>query len=183
MSKKINHTRELEELIKNMIEVLRGDGDSYVDEVTVDLVNGEVNVAYTGDNVFDEELAEQIERAIPGARAYIVDRATIAVDLPVELPWAAAEIRPPEESALPPTSLGVHASLAEARAEARAALRRRLEDRGGNGFAAETPGAEILAELRAIDPNAQLRDDGEGEFFAEFDGDEFVARKVELPWA
>lgn len=183
MSKKITHTRELEELIKNTIEVLRGDGEGYVDEVTVDLVNGEVNVAYAGDEVFAEELAEQIERAIPGARADIVDQESIAVDLPLVAPWAAAEIRPPEVSARRPISLGVHATFAEARGEARAALRRRLEDCGGNGFTAETPAAEILAELRAIDPNAQLRDDGDGEFFAEFEEDEFVARKIALPWA
>lgn len=182
MSKKISHTRELEELIKNMIEGLRGDGDGYVDEVTVDLVNGEVNVAYAGDEVFGDALAEQIERAIPGASARN-DGDEIAVDLPLVAPWAAAEILPPEESALRPISLGVHATFAEARGEARAALRRRLEDRGGNGFTAETPVAEILAELLALDPNAKLSDDGEGEFFAEFDGDEFVARKIELPWA
>lgn len=182
MSKKINHSNEVADLVESIVGGIRTFGDGYVDEVTVDLVNGEVNVAYAGDEVFGDELAEQIERAIPGARASN-DGEEIAVDLPVELPWAAAEIRRPEESALPPTSLGVHASLAEARAEARAALRRRLEDRGGNGFTAETPVAEILAELRAIDPNAQLRDDGDGEFFAEFEGDEFVARKIELPWA
>lgn len=182
MSKKINHDRELEELIKNTIEVLRGDGEGYVDEVTVDLVNGEVNVTYVGDEVFGDALAEQIEREIPGASARN-DGEEIAVDLPVELPWAAAEILPPEESARRPISLGVHATFAEARGEARAALRRRLEDCGGNGFTAETPVAEILAELRSIDPNAQLRDAGDGEFFAEFEDDEFVARKIALPWA
>lgn len=182
MSKKFNHEQELAELITNTIEALRGDDDGYVDEVTADLTTGEVNVAFCGDEVFGETLAEQIERAIPGAGAEVLGD-VVVVDLPDAAPWAAAEIRRPEESALPPISLGVHASLAEARAEARAALRRRLIDRGGNGFTAETPVAEILAELRSIDPNAQLRDDGDGEFFAEFEGDEFVARKIDLPWA
>lgn len=182
MSKKINHSNEVADLVKSIVVGIRTFADGYIDEVTVDLVNGEANVAYAGDEVFGDALAEQIERAIPGASARN-DGEEIAVDLPLVSPWSAAEIRPPEESARRPTSLGVHASLAEARAEARAALRRRLEDRGGNGFTAETPAAEILAELRAIDPNAQLRDDGDGEFFAEFDGDEFVARKIALPWA
>ena len=182
MSKPIKHSQELADLIKSIVVGIRTFANGYIDEITVDLVNGEANVAYAGDEDFGDALAAEIERAFPGASASN-DGDEIAVDLPNDAPWAAAEIRSPEESALPSTSLGVHASLAEARAEARAALRRRLEDRGGNGFSAETPAAEILAELRAIDPNAQLRDDGDGEFFAEFDGDEFVARKVELPWA
>lgn len=180
--KKIDHKKELAELIKNIIEQLAGNGDGYVDEVTADLATGEVNIAFSGDEVFGETLAEQIEREIPGAGAEVLGD-DVVVDLPDAAPWAAAEIRRPEESALPPVSLGVHASLAEARAEARAALRRRLVDRGGNGFSAETPAAEILAELRSLDPNARLRDDGDGEFFAEFEGDEFVARKIDLPWA
>lgn len=180
--KKANHTAELTELITNIIECLSDSGDGYIDEVTADLAAGEVNVAFCGDEVFGETLAEQIERAIPGAGAEVLGD-DVVVDLPDAAPWAAAEIRRPEESALPPISLGVHASLAEARASARAALRRRLIDRGGNGFTEETPAAEILAELRSLDQNAQLRDDGDGEFFAEFDGDEFVARKIDLPWA
>lgn len=180
--KKINHEKELADLIKSIVVGIRTFADGYIDGITVDLVNGEANVAYAGDEDFGDALAAEIERAFPGASASN-DGEEIAVDLPTVAPWAAAEIRRPEESALPSTSLGVHASLAEARAEARAALRRRLEDRGGNGFTAETPAAEILSELLALDPKAKLRDDGEGEFFAEFDGDEFVARKVELPWA
>lgn len=182
MSKKINHSNEVADLVKSIVVGIRTFAEGYIDEITVDLVNGEANVAYAGDEDFGEALAAEIERAFPGASASN-DGDEIAVDLPAELPWAAAEIRRPEESALPSTSLGVHASLAEARAEARAALRRRLVDRGGNGFSAETPAAEILAELRSLDPNARLRDDGDGEFFAEFEGDEFVARKIALPWA